>query len=221
MKDLDYFLKKEDEYNASYNPYEHFIFDEGMSDDDNDPLDFLLRKPFHKYSDGSECYKEETSKFGLTDAERTILSMFYGEMSVYFRDDNYIGMDIPELVKEMMKVLDSVVGKAPATKSKILYRFCKPHDKTDMKVDDIINFKHNLTCTADDWGSKENTYTIRPLPSNQTRAHDLFKIRGTNKEKQVDFLRETSFKVTKIDNLIDNNGDPYKKIYMDEIKKNE
>lgn len=58
-----------------------------------------------------------------------------------------------------------MVNKAPINADPILYRFCNDYDKCDMKVGDIINIPHNLTCTNYNWHQEKynNVYIISPL----------------------------------------------------------
>lgn len=55
---------------------------------------------------------------------------------------------------------------------------------------------------------------ITPLQDGNTKAHNLYDIYEHGQEKQIDFLRGTSFKVTKIEKT---KGTPYKKFYLSEV----
>ena len=85
-----------------------------------------------------------------------------------------------------------------------------------MKVGDVITFPYNLTCTNFDWhqDKDKNVYVITPLPDGNTKAHNLYEIYEHGDEKQVNFLRETSFKVTKIEKT---KGSDFVKIHLEEI----
>ena len=54
------------------------------------------------------------------------------------------------------------------------------------------------------------------MPDGNTKAHNLYEIYEHGDEKQVNFLRETSFKVTKTEKT---NGSDYVKIHLEEIDK--
>ena len=131
------------------------------------------------------------------------------------RDDYYHGK-IPEVVKQMFIGINNVVAKAPLNKDKVLYRFCCNEDPKEMKVGDVVNFPYNLTCTNFDWNQAKykNVYVITPLPNGKTRAHNLYEIYEHGDEKQVDFLRDTSFMVTKVE---ETKGTPYRKYYLKEL----
>jgi hypothetical protein len=215
METLEYFLEEERKYVASHNGMDSIGIGvdeetgEILLDLDEDPLSFLMKRPFEKYSKASTFYIDETSKYNLSPVERTILSMFFSDCSAEFRDDLYYG-DIPELVKKMMEILNVVVGKAPISKHDKLFRFCNDADNVNIATGDILNVKHNLTCTAENWNQNDvNVYVIQTLPTNKTRAHDLYKIYNKANEYQVDFLRNTSFKVTRIEQ----NGNSDGKLY--------
>lgn len=154
-------------------------------------------------------------KFGLTKAEQVLLNMYYAQHSAKFRDDYYHG-EIPEVVRQMFIGINNVVSKAPQNKDKILYRFCQNEDPKGMKVGDVVNFPYNLTCTNFDWNQAKykNVYVITPLPNGKTRAHNLYEIYEHGDEKQVDFLRDTSFMVTKVE---ETKGTPYRKYYLKEL----
>lgn len=85
-----------------------------------------------------------------------------------------------------------------------------------MNVGDIVTFLYNLTCVNYDWHQEdnENVYIITPLKEDKTKVHNLFEIMPHGDENQVDFLRNTSFKVTKI---IETKGTQYRKFYLQEI----
>ena len=154
-------------------------------------------------------------KFGLTKAEQVLLNMYYAQHSAKFRDDYYHGK-IPEVVKQMFIGINNVVAKAPLNKDKVLYRFCCNEDPKEMKVGDVVHFPYNLTCTNFDWNQAKykNVYVITPLPNGKTRAHNLYEIYEHGDEKQVDFLRDTSFMVTKVE---ETKGTPYRKYYLKEL----
>lgn len=196
MKDIEYFLYEEDKYNEIERD-DFGVYDEDSKEiifGNDDPLSFLIEKPFHGiYEKAIDYIKERTQGFCLSEAEMTILGVFYAKWSAPFRDDYYTP-PIPELALNMFEVLDSVVAKAPVTENLLLYRFCVDEDKNDMKVGDNIIIPYNLTCTADNWNRKDsNIYIIHTLPQNMTKAHDLYRMYNHGHEKQVNFLRGSKF----------------------------
>jgi hypothetical protein len=216
IKDIQYFIKKEKEY-ISEHKNDGTIFVEGtgpIDDDFYNPEYFLKDGKIQWYYDGIKGYIENEEKYELTEAERVILRMFYGDMSCYFRDDYYHGT-IPEVARELFKVLNSLVLKAPQSESSTLRRYCVPQDKTDFSKGDIFTIAHCLTCTKDNWGQEDrkNVYIIEPLKDGKTKAHNLYEIYNHGDEKQVNFTRGTSFKITKV---ITQKND-LKLIYMKEL----
>ena len=218
MKDIKYFLDEEDRYNQT-NHETVFLWNNGIEDINRDHLSFLRKKPFHHCYDGISYVREHTNGYELSEAELTVLNMFIMQYSQYFRDD-YFDKPIPEIAKCMFEVLDNLVAKAPRLDNNTVYRFCKSHDKSDMKVGDVIVVPHNLTCTAGRWNRSDcNIYVIQTLSKDKTRAHDIFKMYPHNpSEKQVNFLRRTSFLVTDIKDI---KGTVYHEFYLKELEKND
>ena len=218
MKDIDYFLYEEDKYNEVHRN-DFGVFDEEMKEfvfGQDDPLSFLIERPFHGiYEKAIDYIKENTKGFCLSEAEMTMLGVFYARWSAPFRDD-YYSLPIPELALNMFEVLNSLVAKAPATENEVLYRFCVDEDRNDMKIGDTIVFPYNLTCTADKWDRKDNNiYVIHTLPKEETNAHDLYRMYSHGCEKQVNFLRGTKFLVVN-KGIIDETA--YLIFVMNEIK---
>lgn len=217
-KDIQYFLNAEKEFCKEHPDYGTLYFDEkyGMGKvGDNDQASFLIHRPFEENFNRHFKLIGNEDKYGLTDAERILLNMYYDQHSAKFRDD-YYHSEIPEVVKQMFMGINNVVAKAPQNQDKILYRFCQSEDPKNMKVGETINFPYNLTCTNYDWkqAKYKNVYVITPLQDGNTKAHNLYDIYEHGQEKQIDFLRGTSFKVTKIEKT---KGTPYKKFYLSEV----
>jgi len=219
-KDITYFLNAEQEFCNAHPTYGKMSINKdsemtfiGL----DDRAYFLIGKPFAKYYHHTNKIIENEEVYGLTLAERVLLKMFYCEHSVEFRDDYYYDKkNIPQVISEMFNGLNNIVKKAPLNNDKILYRFCCDYDPNDMKVGDVITFPYNLTCTNFDWhqDKEKNVYVITPLPDGNTKAHNLYEIYEHGDEKQVNFLRETSFKVTKIEKT---KGSDFVKIHLEEI----
>ena len=217
-KDIQYFLNAEKEFCKEHPDYGTLYFDEkyGMGKvGDNDQASFLIHRPFEENFSRHFKLIGNEDKYGLTDAERILLNMYYAQHSAKFRDD-YYHSEIPEVVKQMFMGINNVVAKAPQNHDKILYRFCQSEDPKNMKVGETISFPYNLTCTNYDWKQAKfkNVYVITPLQDGNTKAHNLYDIYEHGQEKQIDFLRGTSFNVTKIEKT---KGTPYKKFYLSEV----
>lgn len=217
-KDIQYFLKAEQDFRDEHPNYGEIYFHKlyGMCEiGDDDAASFLISKPIATCYDSCSKIIGNEEKFGLTKAEQVLLNMYYAQHSAKFRDDYYHGK-IPEVVKQMFIGINNVVAKAPLNKDKVLYRFCCNEDPKEMKVGDVVNFPYNLTCTNFDWNQAKykNVYVITPLPNGKTRAHNLYEIYKHGDEKQVDFLRDTSFMVTRVE---ETKGIPYRKYYLKEL----
>ena len=217
MKDIQYFLDEEDKY-CQTDPEETMVWDDEAQDWDYKriPLDFLRSRPFHQSYNNLGCIKERTQGFDLSDAELTILGMFIMHHSWCFRDD-YYGEEIPEIAKNMFEVFDSLVAKAPKTKNHLLYRFCVDEDRHDLKINEIISFPHNLTCTSEKWNRSDNDiYVVTTLSGSRTRAHDIYKMYPHNEqERQVNYLRGTKFLVIDVQDIP---GTKYHEFFMNELK---
>jgi hypothetical protein len=162
----------------------------------------------------SEEVKDAIRKYNLSEVEVLIMNCFYGNLSQYFRDDIYAQYGkVPEFTKEMQTVLESFIKKAPKHKEGMLYRFLNSHDTIDFKVGDVFVPSCSLTTTNEDWNQDKNVYVITPLPETTTSAYDIYKIYNHGEENQVNFLKGTKFRVSKIEDAP--NG--HRRIYLNEL----
>jgi len=102
-KDIQYFLNAEKEFCKEHPDYGTLYFDEkyGMGKvGDNDQASFLIHRPFEENFSRHFKLIGNEDKYGLTDAERILLNMYYAQHSAKFRDD-YYHSEIPEVVKQM------------------------------------------------------------------------------------------------------------------------
>lgn len=218
IQDLQYFLDEENKFCKEHPNYNQTFYDSSIHELSeyglNDPLNFLFERKLSETLKRIEKPLGKELEYGLTDIQRVFLNMFYNNDSCLFRDDYY--EHIPDVIQNMFDTFDDVISKAPINKDNILYRFCNDNDKSNMNAGDIITIPHNLTCTNYDWRQERynNIYVITPLKDGKTRAHNLFEIYEHGDEKQVDFLRHTKFKVTKIEKTT---GTDYFKYYLEEL----
>lgn len=218
VKDLQYFLDEENKFCNDHPNYGQVFYDNTIGEFSeygiNDRLNFLSERIISKEK---EYIKKPLDKeqFGLSDAQKVLLHLLYGKYSYIFRDDYYV--DITDFVQNLFDTLDDLVNKAPINSDAILYRFCNEHDRSDMKIGDVFTVPHNLTCTNYDWEqeNRKNVYIITPLKDNKTRAHNLFEICKHGDENQINFLRNTKFRVKDIKNT---EGTIYKKFYLEEVE---
>ena len=221
VKDLDYFMEQERLFKEEHPDYGEMFFDDTigvMSEKGiDDRLNFLsdgVISMYNGYLEGGYIGNEE--QYNLSDAERVMLRLLYCRHSYLFRDDYYYE-GIPEVVQNMFDTLDSVVAKAPSNTDPMLYRFCHDHDSVNFQVGDIVKFPYSLSCTNFDWhqDDEKNVYLVTPLSNGRTRAHNMFEICEHGDEKQVNFLRGTSFEVTQIEKREDSN---FVKVHLKEIE---
>ncbi len=214
MKDIQYFLSEEEKYLASSQAEPELVWNEELEEFgfSYDPLSFLGKKPFQTFQYNNI---DKENRYGLTGVEKMILTCFLGNISYAFRDDNYCG-EVPDIVREMQTVLNSIIEKAPKYKGNTLYRFTKTGDKANFDIGDIYQPLHSLTATTEDWEqNRSDIYVIKTLPENETKAHSLYLIHNHGNETQVIFLRGTSFEITDIEPI---EGTEYKRIFMSEIR---
>lgn len=218
MKDIKYFLDTEKEFQKNHpNVHEQYYDSEcGCMMHKSYPEDFLKDGWMNIFAQGphSEEVKDAIRKYNLSETEVLIMNCFYGNLSQYFRDDTYTQFGgVPEVAKEMQKVLTSFIKKAPKHNGGVLYRFLKSHDNTNLKIGDIFEPTYSLTTTNEDWEQDKDVYVITPLLEEKTSAFDIYKIYNHNEENQVNFLKGTKFRVTNVER--DSKG--FRRIYMDEI----
>lgn len=207
MKDIDYFLKTEKDYNKTPIPDMVYINGIGFEYPD-EPLEFLRRKPFTSLADIS---KKKDGKNGLNAVEWLMLYCFLGPFSGYFRYDNY-HTGIPDVVKYMQEVLDSAIRKAPKCECNTLYRFLNDFDKRDLHIGEVYAPTHSLTTTTEDWGKYSDMYIITLRTNGMTTAHSVYELYNHGNETQVNFERGSKFRVTDIKKINDR-----KVIYLIEI----
>lgn len=219
LKSIDYFLAEETKYREAHINDHEFIWDEecGMqSFDIDDPLSFLKQNRFHRIYDdicsNRGMYKNVIEEFYLSDAELLMLRLFMADMSSYFRDDNYYN-GVPPLVVEMQKCLYSVIEKAPIFEGNTLYRFCVFEDKVDFERGQKYTIPYSLTTTIDNWNQDKDVYIIKTLPKWQTNARCIYRILNHGGENQVNFMPNTSFLITEI-NEEKRGKQGYKHLYM-------
>lgn len=83
-KDTQYFLDAEKNFREEHPDYGNYKFDEiyGMSYvGDDDRAEFLVDKPFSEHLKHGESIYGDEEVYGLTKAERMLLSMFYNNYS--------------------------------------------------------------------------------------------------------------------------------------------
>ena len=221
VKDLDYFMGQERQFKEEHPDYGEMFYDNTIGEMSekgiDDRLSFLSDEVISTYKGYLEDgYIGNEEQYNLSDAERVMLRMLYCKHSYLFRDDYYYD-GIPEVVQNMFDTLDSVVAKAPSNTDPILYRFCHDYDSVNFQVGDTVRFLYSLTCTNFDWNqhNNKNVYLVTPLSNGRTRAHNMFEICEHGDEKQVNFLRGTSFEVTQIEKREDSN---FVNVHLKEIE---
>ena len=220
MRDIQYFIDKETDYCQRHEHKDEMYFDEECGEflPKRYADDFLQGGWLTKFSLCAHTPEMETAikRFNLNESETVILLSFLGNLSQYFRDDTFsLFGEVPEVAKEMQLVLDSMISKAPLHEGEPVYRFLNSNDEKDLETGDIIEIKHSLTTTTDDWEKETDSYSIIPLPKDKTKARDIYKILNHRNENQVNFQRGAKFKVLSVTTNTDNNC---KRINLKEIE---
>lgn len=219
VKDLEYFLEQENRYCEEHPNYGKLFFDEKIGEMSivgvDDHYNFLTDRVISKHLKYIEKFQGDEHLYNLTDSERVVLRLLYCQHSYLFRDDYYYE-GVNEVAQSLFDTLDSLIKKAPQNKNNILFRNCNEYDPVSFEIGDFHTFPWSLTCTNYDWGQEKctNVYVISPLKEGRTKAHNLFEIYEHGDEKQVNFLRGSSFVVTNVEPTA---GTIFKKIYMDEV----
>ena len=159
--------------------------------------------------------KQDLSKWKLTSFEMLMILCYMGNLSEVFDDGDPETSPYP--INEMCKALDKALMKAPnASNIPVLYRQCRRRDVVDgTKEGDTIVFPHYLTTSLDNWNQDNHQFIITPN-KNRTKARALYMIRDKTGEKQVTFMRNSAFMVTKIESFV-REGCHYKRIFMKEL----
>lgn len=198
MKDLEYFLVKEDDYLSKYGNEPNLIFNDFGELEPSDfdiPDSFLRQRFFHNINYNDFPYKNDLENYNLSPIEIIILRLFIGDKSYLFRDDFY--SEIPEVVREMQIVLDIVISKAPMYDGNVLYRVLNEYDRVDLSIGEVFVPCFSLTCSKDDWKTKADKYIIHTKVDN-TKAHSVYLFHNHGNECQVNFIKGTSFRVIDI-----------------------
>lgn len=215
-KDLQYFLDAEKEFKERNPDYGQSFYDKTIEEfrkkGDDDRMNFLSNGVISQYSEDVKKSIGNSERYNLTDAQKLMIYLFQGRHSMLFRDDYY--REVNEFIQNMMDTLESVIVKTPLNNDTTLYRYCTTYDRVDFKEGEVVTFPYSLTCTNKEWHKDGNVYVIKPLHDGNTRAHNLFEIYNHGQENQVNFLRNTSFRVMQVKNV---EGTEYCRFYLNEI----
>ena len=118
--------------------------------------------------------------------------------------------------EECVKLLDSLLQKMPKTKHHKLYRQEDNHPSHSIikgkQYGETYTFPHYLTTSKDNFDNKSIIYEITPKSDGTTKAHDVYLLHNKANEYQVEFERNTTFR---IDNIVES-GDK-EIVYLTEV----
>ncbi len=162
-----------------------------------DDIVFLEKGYIARHNSIKPDTRKNLADKGLNDFEMLMLMCFVGYLPHAFRWNSYNDKKSP--IPEMCEGLDMVLEKSPVyDEGNVLYRFCTSDDKVDFKEGDLYQAPHYVTTTKNNWGKDTDVYVITPK-SVGTNARSIYKLYNKANENQVTFKRETSFKITKIE----------------------
>lgn len=120
--------------------------------------------------------------------------------------------EINSFTETIRLCLDSFLDKMPHNQHNILY-INDGFQLDNVKVGNIFAYNKYLTTSKDDFNNATNQkFIIKPLPPEATRAREIYHIYNKADEFQVEFKRNTKFKIT---NYI--KGKKTDIIYMEEL----
>jgi len=164
--------------------------------------------------------RKKLYKYRITNIEYLAILLFRGNQASLFQN-YHIEKRIPnELELILSNLLDSVLRKLPPAESKYLVRYDCYSDLNNYKENQIIKVDYYLTATEINLGTVNGTkiiWVITPLPKNETRARRVYLINETEviPEFQVNYMRETKFRVDKIEPV---EFESYSLMYVTEIR---
>lgn len=146
----------------------------------------------------------EVALYELTEVELLCIIMLEGFASHLIQDAALNSATINEVTSILIDALDSALIKIPQNTESILYRNDDVNNQ-DYVVGQQIIFNVYFTTSKDDFDNALYIkWIITPLDSNNTKAHEIYRVynHGANlqyPENQIEFERRTSFEVTAIE----------------------
>lgn len=152
-------------------------------------------------------HKENCKDYNITKIEFFVYALMIGTFSREIQKPLARGDKPNKFIKECHKLFDSFLTKTPKTKHEIVCRkeqyapLCSFEESYKSKKP--ILYQHYLTGSKDDF-KHELQLVITPLPNGITKAHDVYLfynhgMESDNGEYQINFERNTSFIVDKIE----------------------
>lgn len=188
----------------------------GISENENRlrTIESLIEESFEKYKEKNEV----CTKYGIDELEFLAIYILESEYCRFIQEAAYYPQLENPISSMLIKALDSAVIKSPQTTHSILFRQ-ENYDNEVYKVGREFCKKGFFTTSRDNFENSDFVWHITPLKTEFTKAHEIYKIlnHGSNCDKpeyQVEFERNSWFKVTKIEEI-----GGKKKIHIEEIDK--
>ena len=164
--------------------------------------------------------QKSLNEYNITDSEYLAVLLLRGNQESLFQDCYIENRSLNELELILSNLLDSALEKLPPTEFECLGRYDCYSDLNSYKEGQIITVHSYLTATGKNLGDVEGTkiiWIITPLPKNETRARCIYPINEIEAipECQVNFMRETEFRIDKIEPV---ELESYSLMYVTEIK---
>ena len=144
-----------------------------------------------------------TNMYGLTEQEILSIVMLEGFEYRLIQDAAFNNAPTTPFTSKLIKLLDSAINKAPKTLHQVLYRQDSYYSGVP-KEGETIQIAGFWTTSVEDFdNTNDKKWIIKPLPPEETKAHDIYKIYNHgdehgNGELQVEYERNTTFKIEKI-----------------------
>lgn len=157
------------------------------------------------------------NQYHLTDLEALSVVMLEECASRLIQSSIYNPNLSNAFTKILVENLDSALLKTPQNSHSVLYSNGS-YEREDNKIGDVFTVHGFFTTSVDDFDNTHSIkWIIKPLPENQTKAHELYRVYDhcagyPYPEYQVEFERNTSFIIK---DIIENND--YKTIYINEL----
>lgn len=155
--------------------------------------------------------KEILENYGITKVEYFVLLMLEGFFSGDIQRPLVYGQAPNAFIKNCIANFDSLLVKTPQTSAGIIYRQdhynSLEYYENLQKMGKLYVCPCFLTASTDDYDNSRNVkLVITPKVNGETKAHDVYKIynhgediQGALPENQINFERNTEFKITSID----------------------
>ena len=168
---------------------------------------YVGKGSFSDYKERVAEFKKEKSgimkQYNLTESELFVMFM----MVIKNCDDIQEQFFSPEksntFTRECISVFDSFLEKIPRSTSHVFYRVDKSQRAENFEKKAIFEFPQYLTASTNSTAFKNFQTGVKLIINKraigETKAHEVFKICNVNNECQVNFERNSRFRIDTVD----------------------